>query len=72
MAKYSPPHPGETRDRILEADPLYGMSARQLFQRRSQGKINPQEQGSLHDWLIRAALRRAGLSLRDANRLATS
>jgi hypothetical protein len=72
MARHQPPHLGEIRDRILEADRLYATSARQLFQRRSQGKITSHEQGNIHAWLIRAALRRAGLSLGDANRLITA
>ena len=76
MAKHCNPPPlarreieqiDQRRDALLEADRLYVKNVRSLQRRRSIGKISATGYRNIQHWLLRAALRRAGLALREAN-----
>lgn len=58
------------RDTIVEADPLFETNNTQLYSRAYAGKIERQQAENIHIWLVRASLRRAGVSRDRAEQLA--
>ena len=72
MAKYhqSAQSDEQVRDTLLERDRLYAPNQRQLNRRVSAGKITPAAAHNIHQWLVRAALRRNQVSKTRAEQLA--
>ena len=60
------------RDSILESDPTYRQNAADLCRRIASGKVDKSLFRPLQRHLVMSALRRAGINLRDSERMVTA